>query len=116
MGLQFVIKTFVAVALLSIFATLLPSQILFESINPFAGTVLFGILTGTGLLVLFRHGASLGGVGILALYLQDKTKFQAGGTQLIFDVFVFGLALFVIDGKAVPILYWVHWLLTWLFW
>ena len=100
-GLHFVAKTFAAIALLSLFTTLLPSQISFANINPLVGAILFGILAGTGLLALFRHGASLGGVGILALYLQDKTGFQAGWTQLIFDAFVFCIALFVIDGNAV---------------
>ena len=61
----------------------------------------FGAITGAGLLALFRHGASLGGVGILALYLQDKTGFRAGWTQLIFDACVFALAFAVIDARAV---------------
>jgi uncharacterized membrane-anchored protein YitT (DUF2179 family) len=49
----------------------------------------------------FRHGASLGGIGIVALYLQDATGFRAGWTQLIFDACLFGLALFVRDWQAV---------------
>ena len=100
-GLRFVIKTFIAVALLSLFSILLPDQISFAYLNPVVGAILFGILTGTGLLALFRHGASLGGVGILALYLQDKIGFKAGWTQLIFDLVIFALAFTVIDAKAV---------------
>jgi len=102
-GVRFVIKTFISIALFSLFSTLFSSQITFESVNPLLGTILFGIFTGTGLLVLFRHGASLGGVGILAVYLQDKTGFQAGWTQLVFDAIVFGLAFFVINANAVAL-------------
>ena len=50
------------------------------------GAVLFGFVSGSALLALFRHGASLGGVGIVALYLQDKTGFRAGWTQILRDV------------------------------
>ena len=101
MGMQFVVKTFLSIALLSLLTTLFSSQITFATINPLVGTILFGVFTGTGLLVLFRHGASLGGVGILAIYLQDRTGFKAGWTQLAFDAVVFCLAFFVIDAWGV---------------
>jgi uncharacterized membrane-anchored protein YitT (DUF2179 family) len=55
--------------------------------------VLFGVLAGSGLLTLFRHGATLGGVGIVALWLQDRGTMKAGQVQLIFDLGVFALAL-----------------------
>ncbi len=101
MGLRFVIKTFIAVAALSVFAQVLPRYVSFESLNPALGAVLFGFVSGSALLALFRHGASLGGVGIMALYLQDKTGFKAGWTQLIFDACVFGIALLVRDWHTV---------------
>ena len=44
-----------------------------------------------------RHGASLGGVGVVALWLQDRTGFKAGWTQLLFDLVVFSLALMLRD-------------------
>ena len=73
----------------------------FQTLNPYYGIALFGVLTGAGLLAIFRHGASLGGVGILALYIQDKTGFRAGFTQLLFDACIFAAAFFVIDARAV---------------
>ncbi len=54
-----------------------------------------GVITGPGLIVLFRHCASLGGIGILAVYLQDNTLLRAGWVQLGFDILLFGLALLV---------------------
>lgn len=100
MGLAFTLKTFAAVALLSLFTFLLPRYLAFAAVDPAVGAVLFGMIVGAGLLALFRHGASLGGVGILALYLQDRTGFKAGWTQLVFDLCVFAFALFVIDTPA----------------
>jgi len=96
-----VIKTLIAVALVSGFTLFFPNWMTFESLNPIFGVVLFGLLSGAGLLAIFRHGASLGGVGILALYIQEKTGFRAGFVQLGFDACIFAAALFVLDLNAV---------------
>lgn len=63
----------------------MPQQLSFAKVNPWLGAVLFGFLSGSALLALFRHGASLGGVGIVALMLQDRTGLRAGWVQLGFD-------------------------------
>jgi uncharacterized membrane-anchored protein YitT (DUF2179 family) len=92
MGLSFTIKTFLAVALLSALSVLMPGWVDFSTLDPAFGAVLFGFVSGAALLAIFRHGASLGGIGILALYLQDRTGFRAGHTQLIFDAALFAIA------------------------
>ena len=101
MGGAFVAKTFAAVALLSLLSAYLPQYMSFDTLHPAVGAVLFGFISGAGLLALFRHGASLGGVGIVALYLQDRTGFKAGWTQLLFDLGVFTLALILRDPTTV---------------
>ncbi len=101
MGLRFTLKTFVAVGLLSLISMVLPGLVGFSSVNPAAGAVLFGMVVGAGLLALFRHGSSLGGIGILALYLQDRTGFRAGWTQMLFDAGIFAIAFAVIPPQAV---------------
>lgn len=93
MGKAFTIKTFLAVAALSVLSALMPGWVDFSTLHPAFGAVLFGFVSGAALLAIFRHGASLGGIGILALYLQDKTGFRAGHTQLIFDAALFAVAL-----------------------
>ncbi|MBU1173785.1 MAG: YitT family protein [Alphaproteobacteria bacterium] len=101
LGLAFTLKSFVAVGALSGLMLFMPDWVRFESLNPIAGAVMFGLITGAALLALFRHGASLGGVGILALYLQDRTGFRAGYTQLIFDIVLFAVALTLRDPQTV---------------
>ncbi len=101
MGLPFTVKTFIAVAMLSGMVAVLPRWLSFAELNPWLGAVLFGFVTGSALLALFRHGASLGGVGIVALYLQDRTGFRAGWTQLIFDACLFAAALLIRDPVTV---------------
>jgi len=103
MGPRFTIKSFIAVGLLSGMSMVLPPHIAFETLTPLVGGLLAGALAGFGLIVLFRHGASLGGIGVLALYLQDKTGFRAGWTQLIFDALLFAAAFAVIGGA--PMVY-----------
>lgn len=92
MGPRFTINSFVCVGLVSAFSEIFPTYIVFETLNPILGAALIGATTGFGLIVLFRHGASLGGIGVLALYLQDKTGFRAGYTQLAFDLVLFSAA------------------------
>ena len=96
-GLAFTVKTFAAVAAMSLMVAMLPPYLQFGEIHPGVGAVLFGFVTGSALLALFRHGASLGGVGIVGLYLQDRTGFRAGWTQLIFDACLFLWALALLD-------------------
>lgn len=92
MGMKFVLKTFVCVALISGFSELFPLLVSFERLDPVFGAIMLGFLQGAGLMAIFRHGGSLGGIGILALYLQDATGFKAGHVQLIFDAVLFAVA------------------------
>ncbi|MES2846357.1 MAG: YitT family protein [Pseudomonadota bacterium] len=93
MGLAFTVKTALSVAALSGLSMVMPGWVRFADLNPVFGAVLFGFVSGSALLAIFRHGGSLGGVGILALILQDRTGFKAGYTQLLFDAALFAVAL-----------------------
>lgn len=101
MGWRFTIKTFLAVALLSVLSELLARFVTVEITHPALAAFLAGITAGTGLLVLFRHGATLGGVGILALYIQDHLGIRAGIIQLGFDAFVFVTAMFLFPAPVI---------------
>ena len=103
MGWRFTLRTFAAVGLLSLQTELLPGLLELEPLHPAVSAVLFGVLAGTGLIVLFRHGATLGGVGIVALWLQDTRGIPAGNVQLGFDLGVFLLALALFDWMTVAV-------------
>ncbi|SIO15949.1 Uncharacterised 5xTM membrane BCR, YitT family COG1284 [Rhodovulum sp. ES.010] len=96
LGRAFTLKSFAAVGLLSLFTELTPAVLTVQPLSAPAAAVLAGVTAGAGLLALFRHGASLGGVGILAVWLQDSRGIRAGWVQLGFDAAVFALALAVI--------------------
>ncbi len=96
MGVRFTVRTVISVALLSGMTEIWPHAMSLANLHPAAAAIMAGVTAGAGLLALFRHGASLGGVGIVALYLQDKTGFRAGKTQILFDCCVFIFAMFVL--------------------
>lgn len=101
MGLVFTLKTFVAVAALSGLTMIMPGWIGFAHLSPAFGAILFGLVSGSALLALFRHGASLGGIGIVALILQDRFGLRAGWVQLGFDAVLFAAAFLVVDAVTV---------------
>ncbi len=81
--------------------TIRPQLLTFGHVEPLTGAVLAGMTTGLGVLAVFRHGASLGGIGVVAFYLQDRFGFRAGWTQLIVDAVVFTLAAFTLPLPSV---------------
>ena len=67
MGMASAVKTFTSVGLLSLFIHLLPMALHFDLLAPTVAAVLGGLLCGAGMLMLFRHRASLGGINVLVL-------------------------------------------------
>lgn len=104
MGREFVLKTFAAVALTALFVYLLPHGISVTLLSPVLAAVLGGLLAGVGMLVLFRHQASLGGLNLLVLHLQHKLGWSAGKVQLLLDALILvGGGLLVSDlRRALP--------------
>lgn len=103
MGAAFTVKTFIAVALLSLLTMVLPLGIAIAHVTPVLAAVLGGLLCGTGMLMLFRHRASLGGLNVLVLYLQEHLGWRAGKVQMALDSLIVIGALFVADVPRVAL-------------
>ncbi|MCB1915253.1 MAG: YitT family protein [Rhodocyclaceae bacterium] len=103
MGRAFTAKTFVAVATVSALAEWMPGWITVGSIAPPFAAIAGGLLLGNGLLILIRHRASLGGIGVLAVVLQERRGWRAGHVQLAADALIFALALAVVPAGAVAL-------------
>ena len=97
LGLAFVLKTFAAITLVSVFTELHPRFIDIAGLNPFYAAVFANALMGLGFVVLFRHQASLGGVNILALYLQERYGIRAGRLMMGVDGIVVLASLFLVS-------------------
>lgn len=100
MGWRFTLKTFCAVGLVSVMSETHTRFISFAAVDPFYTGLLGGLVMGVGFLALFRHQASLGGVNILALYVQDRYGIRAGKLQMAIDLTILAVSYFVVDGKA----------------
>lgn len=101
MGREFTLKSITCVTLLSLLMSIVPQWMAFETLNPVFGIVAFGVLTGYGLLGTFRHKGSLGGLGVVALYAQDRFGIRAGLVQLGFDAVLFAVAFFLFAPERV---------------
>jgi len=95
-GWDFTIRTVVSIALVSGFAVVHQAFLPLRTIEPIYGTLAGNLLAGIGVLILFRHRSSVGGVHIVALLLQERTGIRAGWTLMAFDVLVIVAALLVV--------------------
>lgn len=101
LGPKFTVRSLLSVTLLSVLVQFLPHAFQIGFIETPLAAVVAGALTGVGLLVMFRHSGSLGGLGVLALIIQDKTGFRAGYVQLGADVVIFAAALLLFPWQKV---------------
>ena len=100
-GPAFTIKSFAAVTAVATLAEAMAPFVPVTGIHPAAAATLFGVVSGVGLLGLFRHAASLGGVSIVALIVQDRFGLRAGWVQLGFDLTLFVAALTILPPDRV---------------
>jgi len=101
MGAVFTIKTFLCVGLLALYTALLPHVIALQSVDRLFAAVMGGFLIGVGLLMVVRHRASLGGLGVLALYLQNSRGWRAGKVQMAADFAILAAGLVIRDPLSV---------------
>ena len=97
MGKLFALKTVAAVSLMALQVQWLPQWVVFQTLDPVFATVTGGLLIGAGMLMLFRHRASLGGINVLVLYLQERFGWRAGKVQMGFDCLIVLGAFAVVD-------------------
>jgi len=103
LGWAFTLRTFAAVTLVSVLTRLTSSLVSFSHLDPLYAALMGGALTGTGLLILFRHRTGLGGINVLAIYLQDRFGLRAGYFQLAVDLAILAAAFFVIPADRLAL-------------
>lgn len=96
MGWEFTIKTFCAVGITGLIADSLHRFIRYEYMATWFAAVFGGVLVGIGILSFIRHRASLGGVGIMGVYLQQSRGWSAGKVQMAFDCTLMLMALTIL--------------------
>ena len=103
MGKTFTLKKFAAVLGYSVMTEYMPSLLRLEYMHATYAAIAAGFLAGTGILIFIRHGASLGGIGVMALYLQKRKGWRAGHIQMACDAAILLSGIAVIPLKAMAL-------------
>ncbi|MBP7914819.1 MAG: YitT family protein [Vitreoscilla sp.] len=97
MGRRFTLKTLAAVSLLAALSEALPAWLQLQAVAPWFAALGGGLLVGAGFIILFRHRASLGGLNVLVLWLQERFGWRAGYVQMAIDGLILLAALPWVD-------------------
>lgn len=94
-GRVFTVKSLICVVTVSAMIQVHTEFLGLETLERGYAVVLGNLLAGVGLLILFRHTASLGGFNIVALLAQEKLGWRAGYVQMSLDVVVVAASLLI---------------------
>lgn len=103
LGVGFTLRTFTAVSLLAIFSDLIEHHVSLQLSHPLIASVLGGLLIGLGITFLMRANASLGGITIMAVFLERRFGINAARTTLTTDLAI--LMLGFVFFQALTVLY-----------
>jgi uncharacterized membrane-anchored protein YitT (DUF2179 family) len=95
-GADFTVRTLISIALVSGFAFLHPVMMPGLVVDPIYAVLVGNLLAGVGMLMVFRHRSSLGGLNTVALLAQEKLGWKAGWVQLATDAIIITSALAVV--------------------
>ncbi|CCY63793.1 putative uncharacterized protein [Clostridium sp. CAG:967] len=89
-GKKFVIQTFYAIGMLSLFINLFTTHQHPVTHDLLLSTVFGGIILGTGVGLVLKNGGSLDGTEIMSLVLSKKFGFSVGEWIMTFNIFIYG--------------------------
>ncbi|MDF9304538.1 YitT family protein [Tritonibacter mobilis] len=96
-GAVFALRTVLVVLGISAGAQILPMYLSFDTLHIGIAALLGGACSGAGLIAIFRHNASAGGMTILGIIIEHRTGFKAGWFQLGVDACVFAVSALVLS-------------------
>lgn len=104
-GGGFILKTAIATGLVSLNLTITDYLFPDFSVDKILASVFGGILMGLGLSIVIRHGATTGGIDIIAKLINMRFRhLTVGRLILIIDAFIIGFAA-IIYGNIESVLY-----------
>lgn len=96
-GAVFALRTVAVVLGISTVSQVLPQFISFDYLATWLAALLGGACSGAGLIAIFRHNASAGGMTILGIIIEQRTGFKAGWFQVCVDALVFLISALVLS-------------------
>ena len=100
-GRRFTLRSGLALAAVAAFSLVHPLAAPLEDVDQVYAALAGNLAAGVGILIVFRHGASLGGFNVIALLCQERRGWRAGYVQLALDTAVVAAFLAVGDGSQV---------------
>lgn len=98
LGWTFSLSTFLCIFLISAISDLL-DFVQFPSTSPVIAAIVAGCLIGIGVSFVLNSGASLGGIHILALYLEQKSDINRGLSLFVTDFIIVSSAVAIFGFK-----------------
>lgn len=92
-GRQFAVKSIISIFLLAAVVQFVPFPLITE--DKLLISVFGGFFLGSGIGLSMRGGAVIDGTEVLAVYISRKTTLTIGDVILIFNVLIFGVAIYV---------------------
>jgi uncharacterized membrane-anchored protein YitT (DUF2179 family) len=99
MGPGFMLKTIAVNAGIAILTIAARESISITVVQPAFAAIVGGTVIGMGVLSLARHGAGVGGTGVVTLWLHKRYGINAGLSQIALDCVILAVSLAVIDGS-----------------
>lgn len=93
LGRAVIIRAILANLLISGLAIVAPLAFRIEGVNAIFAALFGGTVIGAGILILARHQVGVGGIGMMAIALQNRRGWNAGRTQLAADILIVSSAL-----------------------
>lgn len=97
MGPRFTFKSLAGSVMIMGLLDAMPHALSIAYVNPAFAAVAGGTLCGMAVLAFARHGAGVGGTGIVSLWAQRKYGINPGRTQIILDSAILLGALSVVS-------------------
>ncbi|MET0241030.1 MAG: YitT family protein [Sphingobium sp.] len=96
MGGRFAVKTMAVNIGLATLSALGPHLLAIAAIHPAFAALAGGSVIGMGVLALARHGAGVGGFGVVALWLFRSRGWNAGKTQMALDAVILAVSAIIV--------------------
>ena len=100
-GRAFALRTLAMLVLVSVFTVLDRLLLQVLPVSDVYAIAIGNLLAGLGMLIVFRHRASLGGFNTVALIVQERYGWRAGNVQLAMDSLVLLAGLTVLPVQMV---------------
>jgi len=92
LGGEFMVKSVLAALLIFGLASVAQASLEIERVHPAFAALAGGTCAGIGILALVRHNTGVGGVNIIALWLQKRRGWNVGRLHMVLDAAILLLA------------------------